>query len=68
MQDRKVAEVTPWQSVVNFLDLRDDDVKIVEQPFARRIDVDRALLQADVSMRLAQYGDVLAQPRKERTG
>jgi hypothetical protein len=61
----QIAEVPTGQTVVNLLDLGDDNVKVVEQPFSGRVDIDLSFLQADVAMCFAQYVDVLAQARKE---
>ena len=65
-QNGQVAEVAARQAVVNLFDLRNDDVEIVEQPFAGGADViPGTFLYADVSIGLAQHGDVVAQARKK---
>ena len=67
LQHRQVAEVPPRQAVVDFAQLRFDQVKVVEQPLGRRADVVAGgRLLADVAMRFAQDPDVVAQARKER--
>ena len=68
-EDRQVAKVAARQTVVNFFDLRDDDVKVVEQPFACGADVAAAaFLQTDVAMRLAEDRNVVVQARKKSGG
>ena len=51
---------------MDLLELRLDQVEVVEQPFGRRADVVAGgRLHADVAVRLAQREDVAAQARKE---
>ena len=64
-QNRQIAEVASRQPVVNLLDLRDDHMEVVEQPLTGGIDFYGARLLPYVTVCLAQYRDVLLQPRKE---
>ena len=56
----QIAKELARHAVVNFFELRHDDVEVVEQPLARRADVMTGeLLQAHVALCFAQDPDVL---------
>ena len=60
------AKVAARQALVDLLELRFDQVEVVEQPLGRRADVvARRGLCAYVAVRFAQRADVAAQARKE---
>ena len=59
-------EVAARQALLDFLQLRLDQMKVVEQPLGRRADVvPGALLVGDVAVCFAQRADVAAQTRHE---
>jgi hypothetical protein len=65
-QHRQGTKVAVRQALVNFLELRFDQVKVVEQPFGRRADVIAGRrLGSDVAVRLTQRADVASQAREK---
>ena len=65
-QRRQAAKVAPRQPFVDRLQLRFDQVKVVQQPLGRRPKIGRHVgLGADVGVRQAQPAQVLKQARKE---
>ena len=69
LQYRQCPKIAARQSVVNFLELRLDEVKVVQQPFGCRADVvPGSCLYADVVVRQAQGLDIASQPREEGGG
>ena len=66
LQHRQGAKVASRQALVDLLELRFDQVEVVEQPFGRRADVVAGgRLHRDVAVRLAQGADVALQAGKE---
>ena len=66
-QHRQSAKIAARQSFVDFLELRFDQVKVVQQPFSRWADVvARACLLAYVGMRLAKHRHIGFETWKER--
>ena len=65
-QQRQIAEVATWQSVVDFLGLGHDQIEVVQQPLTGRAEVvAAAILQTDEVVCLVQHADVLLQTREE---
>ena len=65
-QHRQRAEVAARQPFVNFLKLRLDQMKVIQQPFCGGTDVVASgRLHADVAMGFAQRGNVALQSWKE---
>ena len=65
-QHWKRAKVTAWQPLVNFLELRFDQVKIVEQPLGCRADVVAcAGLTSNVGIGFPKRANIALKPREE---
>ena len=66
LQHRQGPEIAPWQAFVDFLGLRANQVKVIQQPFCGRADVKPgAGLHADKTVCQAQHFNVALQAWKE---